>query len=81
MYLKMHVIESGRVEVKLIRNGDPRKQQVFKTNKINLSSFASQTRKGDIYVFTIKQVVRVNFRNKSERVPVRNEIYKVLVTS
>lgn len=69
------------VEVKLIRNGDPRKQQVFKTNKINLSSFASQTRKGDIYVFTIKQVVRVNFRNKSERVQVRNEIYKVLVTS
>jgi gliding motility-associated protein GldM len=69
------------VEVKLIRNGDPRKQQVFKTNKINLSAFASQSRKGDIYVFTIKSVVRVNFRNKSERVPVRNEIYKVLVTS
>ena len=69
------------IEVKLIRNGDPRKQQVFKTNKINLSSFAAQARKGDIYVFTIKQVVRVNFQNKSERVPVRNEIYKVLVTS
>jgi len=68
------------VEVKLIRNGDPRKQQVFKTNKINLSSFASQARKGDLYVFTIKQVVRVNFQNKSERVPVRNEIYKVLVS-
>lgn len=68
------------VEVKLIRNGDPRKQQVFKTNKINLSSFASQARKGDLYVFTIKQVVRVNFQNKSERVPVRNEIYRVLVT-
>ena len=68
------------IEVKLIRNGDPRKRQVFKTSKINLSAFAAEARKGDLYVFTINQVVRVNFQNKSERVPVRNEIYKVLVT-
>jgi len=68
------------VEVKLVRLGEARKQQVFQTNKINLAAFASQARKGDIYVFTIKQVLRVNFQNKSERVPVRNEIYRVLVT-
>jgi len=68
------------IEVKLIRNGDPRKRQVFKTSKISLSAFAAEARKGDLYVFTIKQTVRVNFQNKSERVPVRNEIYKVLVT-
>jgi gliding motility-associated protein GldM len=67
------------IEVKLIRNGDPRKREVFNTNKINLSAFAAEARKGDLYVFTINQVVRVNFQNKSERVPVRNEIYKVLV--
>lgn len=68
------------VEVKLIRNGDPRKRQVFKTSKINLASFAAEARKGDVYVFTINQVVRVNFQNKSERVPVKNEIYRVLVS-
>jgi gliding motility-associated protein GldM len=68
------------IEVKLIRNGDPRKRQVFKTSKISLSSFAAEARKGDLYVFTIKQTVRVNFQNKSERVPVKNEIYKVLVS-
>jgi gliding motility-associated protein GldM len=67
------------IEVKLIRNGDPRKRQVFQTNKINLAPFAAEARKGDLYVFTINQVVRINFQNKSERVPVRNEIYKVLV--
>jgi gliding motility-associated protein GldM len=67
------------IEVKLIRNGDPRKRQVFKTSKMNLSSFAAEARKGDLYVFTIKQTVRINFQNKSERVPVKNEIYKILV--
>ncbi len=69
------------IEVKLIRNGDPRKRQVFKKSKINLSSFAAEARKGDLYVFTIKQTIRVNFQNKSERVPVKNEIYKVLVSN
>jgi gliding motility-associated protein GldM len=69
-----------QVEVKLIRNGDPRKQQVFKSGRISLSSFAAQARKGDIYVFTIKQTVRVNFQNKQERVSTANEIYRVLVT-
>ena len=68
------------IEVKLIRNGDPRKRQVFKTSKISLSAFATEARKGDLYVFTIKQTVRVNFQNKTERVPVTNEIYKVLVS-
>ena len=68
------------IEVKLIRNGDPRKRQVFKTSKISLTAFAAEARKGDLYVFTIKQTVRVNFQNKTERVPVKNEIYKVLVT-
>lgn len=68
------------IEVKLIRNGDPRKRQVFKTSKISLSSFAAEARKGDLYVFTVKQTVRVNFQNKTERVPVKNEIYKVLVS-
>jgi gliding motility-associated protein GldM len=68
------------IEVKLIRNGDPRKRQVFKKSKISLSAFAAEARKGDLYVFTIKQTVRINFQNKSERVPVKNEIYKVLVT-
>lgn len=69
------------IEVKLIRNGDPRKRQVFKKSKINLASFAAEARKGDLYVFTIKQTVRINFQNKSERVPVKNEIYKVLVSN
>ena len=67
------------VEVKLIRNGDPRKVQTFKKEKISLSSFAAEARKGDLYVFTIKQTARVNFQNKSERVPVKNEIYRILV--
>ncbi len=70
-----------QVEVKLIRNGDPVKVQVFKKNKITLTQFAQQARKGDIYIFTIKRVVRTNFQNKSENVPARNEIYKVLVKS
>ena len=68
------------IEVKLIRNGDPRKRQVFKTSKISLSAFAAEARKGDLYVFTVKQTVRVNFQNKTERVPVKNEIYKILVS-
>lgn len=69
------------VEVKLVRNGDPIKTQVFKTNKINLTSYAQTARKGDLYIFTIKNVVRTNFQNKSERVPVRNVIFKVLVNA
>jgi gliding motility-associated protein GldM len=69
------------VEVKLIRNGDPVKVQKFKKNKITLTQFAQQARKGDLYIFTIKRVVRTNFQNKSENVPARNEIYKVLVKS
>jgi gliding motility-associated protein GldM len=68
------------IEVKLIRNGDPRKRQVFKKEKIILSSFAAEARKGDLYVFTIKQTIRRNFLNKSERVPVKNEIYRILVS-
>ncbi|MCF6359557.1 MAG: gliding motility protein GldM [Cyclobacteriaceae bacterium] len=69
------------VEVKLVRNGDPVKVQTFKKNKITLTQFAQQARKGDIYIFTIKRVVRTNFQNKSENVRARNEIYKVLVKS
>ncbi len=69
------------VEVKLVRNGDPVKVQKFKKNKITLTQFAQQARKGDLYIFTIKRVVRTNFLNKSENVPARNEIYKVLVKS
>ena len=69
------------IEVKLIRNGDPVKVQVFKKNKITLTQFAQQARKGDLYIFTIKKVVRQNFLNKSENVAARNEIYKVLVKS
>jgi len=69
------------VEVKLIRNGDPVKVQVFKKNKITLTQFAQQAKKGDLYIFKIKKVVRTNFQNKSENVPARNEIYKVLVKS
>ncbi len=69
------------VEVKLIRNGDPEKVQVFKKNKITLTQFAQLARKGDIYIFKIKKVVRTNFQNKPENVPARNEIYKVLVKS
>jgi len=68
------------IEVKLIRNGDPRKRQVFKKEKISLSSFAAEARKGDLYVFTIKQTIRVNFQNKTERIPVKNEIYRILVS-
>ena len=41
------------VEVKLIRNGDPVKVQIFKRNKITLTQFAQQARKGDLYIFTI----------------------------
>ncbi|VAW25693.1 hypothetical protein MNBD_BACTEROID06-1475, partial [hydrothermal vent metagenome] len=69
------------VEVKLVRNGDPVKVQKFKKNKITLTQFAQQARKGDLYIFTIKRVVRTNFQNKSENVRARNEIYKVLVKS
>jgi len=70
-----------QVEVKLVRNGDPVKVQTFKTNKLNLTSYAQTARKGDLYIFTLKRVVRTNFQNKSENVPARNEIYKVLVKS
>ncbi len=69
------------VEVKLSRNGDPIKVQTFKKNKIALTQFAQQARQGDIYIFTIKRVVRTNFQNKSENVRARNEIYKVIVKS
>ena len=69
------------VEVKLVRNGDAIKTQVFKTNKLNLTSYAQTARKGDLYIFTIKKVVRTNFQNKSENVPARNLIYKVLVNA
>ncbi len=69
------------IEVKLVRNGDPVKVQKFKKSKISLTQFAQQARKGDLYIFTIKRVVRTNFQNKSENVKARNEIYKVLVKS
>lgn len=69
------------VEVKLVRNGDPVKVQTFKQNKLTLTQFAQLARKGDLYIFTIKRVIRTNFQNKSENVPARNEIYKVLVKS
>lgn len=67
------------VEVKLVRNSDPIKVQKFKKNKITLTAFAQMAKKGDVYIFTIKRVVRTNFLNKSESVKVRNEIFKVLV--
>jgi gliding motility-associated protein GldM len=69
------------VEVKLVRNGDPVKVQSFKQNKLTLTQFAQLARKGDLYIFTIKRVIRTNFQNKSENIPARNEIYKVLVKS
>ncbi len=69
------------VEVKLVRNSDPIKTQRFKKNKITLTQFAQMAKKGDIYIFTIKRVVRTNFQNKSENVPAKNEIFKVIVKS
>ena len=69
------------VEVKLVRNGDPVKVETFKQDKMTLTQFAQLARKGDLYIFTIKNVVRTNFQNKSENVPARSEIYKVLVKS
>jgi gliding motility-associated protein GldM len=69
------------IEVKLVRNGDPVKVQTFKQNRLTLTQFAQLARKGDLYIFTIKRVIRTNFQNKSENVPARNEIYKVLVNN
>jgi len=67
------------VEVKLIRGGDPvGGVKTFKNGNINLSPFGA--RKGDVFVFKIIRTARINFLNKSENVPVRNEIQQILVT-
>ena len=67
------------VEVKLIRGGDPvGGVKTFKNGNINLSQFGA--RKGDNFIFTIKRTARINFLNKSENVPVRDEFQTIMVT-
>ena len=67
------------VEVKLTRANDPIKVQTFKRDKINLSAFAQQARKGDLMIIKVIKTTRNTYLKKTEQVPTRNQIYKVQI--
>ncbi len=62
--------KATEVIVKLARGKRAVAQQTFKTDKLNLSSFAAQAKPGDRYSIEVKTVVRRNFRNQNEEVDV-----------
>jgi gliding motility-associated protein GldM len=67
------------VDIILARGTRPVKKETVKKQKINLSSYVSQARPGDILVVEIKKVTRKTYQGKNERVPVKNEIYRILL--
>ncbi len=67
------------VEIILARGTRPVKRETVKKQKINLAAYASQARPGDILVVEIKRVERTTYQKKKERVPVKNEIYRILL--
>jgi gliding motility-associated protein GldM len=67
------------VEIILARGTRPIKRETVKKQKINLTSYVSQARAGDILVVEIKKVDRKTYQGKNERVPVKNEIYRILL--
>lgn len=67
------------VEIILARGTRPVKRETVKKQKINLAQYASQARAGDILVVEIKKVERTTYQKKKERVPVKNEIYRILL--
>lgn len=62
--------KATEVVVKLARGKRAVATQTFKTDKLNLSSFAAQAKPGDRYSIEIRTVVRRNFRNANEVVDV-----------
>ena len=68
------------VEIILARGTRPVKRETIKNKqKINLASYASQARPGDILVVEIKRVERTTYQKKKERIPTKNEIYRILL--
>ena len=65
------------IEIILARGTRPVKRETVKKQKINLSSYVSQARAGDILVVEIKKVSRRTYQGKNERVPVKSEIYRI----
>jgi len=65
------------VEIILARGTRPVKRETVKKQKINLASYASQARPGDILVVEIKRVERKTYQGKNERVPTKNVIYRI----
>jgi len=65
------------VEIILARGTRPVKRETIKKQKINLAAYASQARPGDILVIEIKKVERTTYQKKKERVPAKNEIYRI----
>ena len=65
------------IEIILARGTRPVARGTVKKQKVNLSSYASQARPGDILVVEIKKVYRRTYQGKNERVPVKNEIYRI----
>jgi gliding motility-associated protein GldM len=62
--------KATEVIVKLARGKRSVAQQTFKTDKLNLSSFAAQAKPGDRYSIEVKTVIRRNFRNQNEEVDI-----------
>lgn len=66
-----------QMEVILARGTRPVIRQTFKSEKLNLSQYASQARPGDRLVIEIKNTTRRTYQGKDEKVPTRNEIYTI----
>lgn len=62
--------KATEVIVKLARGKRAVAQQTFRTDRLNLSSFAAQARAGDRYSIEVKTVIRRNFRNQNETVDI-----------
>lgn len=67
-------------EAILVRGKRPVNTKKFKSSEGNLSSFASVAKPGDRILIEVKKVVRRNFQNKTENVPLGTIIMNIPLT-
>jgi gliding motility-associated protein GldM len=67
-------------EAILVRGKRPVKKKNFTSSDGNLSSFAASAKPGDRILIEVKKVIRRNFQNKSENVPIGTTIMNIPLT-
>jgi hypothetical protein len=68
-----------KFEVSVDRNGEIIKKQVVKDEQIDLHEFVKDLQSGDLLIFEVKEIKRMNFRGFLETVKVGEQVFSIVI--